>query len=246
MSGKILSIKDVAFVSFGIFCALASVVFFSVSTRESPEVVSKTTPNGIRGTPSCEAGFEDKLAEASRLAISGDAHQALAACDRLLVQAPSDHRPLLLRAEICLASGYLAKASVAAESAVLRSPENLDCLLMRVRTSMAFGQRASALVDIDSIIDDHPLHSEALFRRGMIYFADDLYEDALRDFNACISVGGERELSAAFFNRSKTCAALGRFSEAVKDMNRFSELTEDPLAVRESRKFIEEWKLTPE
>ena len=246
MRGKIPSMSTVAFGTFGILCALVSVVFFTVSTRESPKVGSGTTSLGSRRMPSCEAGFEGKLAEASRLAVSGDAHQALVACDRLVGQAPSDPRPLLLRAEICLASGHLAKASVAAESAVSRSPENLDCLLMRARTSIAFGRRAAALLDVDRIIEAHPLHSEALFRRGMIHFADDSFEDALRDFNACIAIGGESELPAALFNRSKTYAALGRFPEAVTDMNRFSELAEDPLAVRESRRFIEEWQLTPE
>lgn len=111
------------------------------------------------------------------------------------------------------------------EQAVVLAPDDAGIRVNRAQAYRSFGRYDEARQDLDRAIRVSPDLVAARFNRGALLYAQSDFEAALVDFDHCIAV--DPHTPAPYFNRASTYWELGRSDEAMSDLERFLELSDN-------------------
>lgn len=125
------------------------------------------------------------------------------------------------------------------EMAAKWRPNDASILSNRAQAYRGFGRKGEALADLNKAIELSPDLLAARFNRGAIYHEKGDYAKTLEDFSHCVAV--DPHAPAAYFNRASTYEALGQRQEAVADIERFKELTDNPAWDRAADELLKAW-----
>jgi tetratricopeptide (TPR) repeat protein len=164
---------------------------------------------------------------ATALQKLGRTDEALAACDRLLAQAPADFDGWFLRGNLLYSLSRAPDALAAFDKALALNPGNLGALCNRGETLRQLGRFPEAAAMFDEALGKNPRSVEALLGRGIIEFKNARTEKALLYFNTALEA--DPSCATALTGRGLAMQELGRFGDAMADFERA--LTLDPELV---------------
>lgn len=147
-----------------------------------------------------------------------------------------------VRGSILLSMGQVARALKDLELAVKWKPDDPGALTNRAQAYRGFGREQEALADLGRALELNPDLLAARFNRGAMRHARGDYQAALVDFDHCVAI--DPHSPAAYFNRASTYEALGRRADAIADVIRFRELTDNPEWQKTADELLKAWGAT--
>lgn len=131
-----------------------------------------------------------------------------------------------VRASLRLQMQQVSMALADLEKAVALNPDDAGVRVNRAQAYRSFGRYAEARQDLDRAVELAPDLVAARFNRGALLYAQNDFEGALADFDHCIAV--DPHTPAPYFNRASTYWELSRPDDAISDLERFLELSDNP------------------
>lgn len=144
-----------------------------------------------------------------------------------------------VRGSMLLSTGQVARALKDLELAAKWQPDDPAVLTNGAQAYRAFGREKEALTDLDRALALNPNLLAARFNRGVLLHAGGDYQGALVDFDHCVAVAPH--LPAAYFNRASIYDALGRREEAIADVLRFRESTDNLGWIKTADELLKAW-----
>ena len=205
------------------------------------------TPRSLSGdehhlgpNPHAALSSEQHIAVAMQHADEGRTAEALDVLTRAIAGSPNDPSLIGTRGSLLLAQDRVFDALVDLEKAVSLAPDSALLLINRSQAYRKFNRPQEAMADLDKAVALSPKLVPARFNRGVLLYAEAKYREALADFDVCVQVAPET--AGPYFNRAITRDAIGDQAGAVRDMNRFLELSDNPEWNRIARETMAKWE----
>lgn len=114
-----------------------------------------------------------------------------------------------------------------ANQAIRLDTANAELYFLRAQTQYFLGSYSDALRDLGKVflLKKNKVGGYEHYWRAMVYSAMENYEDALEGFNQAIRMDGQE--TAYHADRALTLAIIGRYGDALRDINRAMELEDD-------------------
>ena len=170
----------------------------------------------------------------------GRAPQALQTVDKAISRHPNNAELRALRGSLHLAGGDYTLALADLDTALNKTPDRPAWLVNRAQVYEKFNRRDAALVDLNRAIAIKPDFLPARFNRGTIYFNMSDLQAALTDFNQCIAT--DPHTPAPYFNRAAVHDALDNRAEAVADIERFLQLSDNQQWNAKAQELLALWR----
>ena len=216
-------------------------------TAPAQEMPAETTPPSLseKGlqtgpNPHAELSAEQHIAVAYQHAENGRMEQALDILARAIIANPNDASFLAALGGLLLGQDRAAEALEYLEAAVSLAPDSALLLVNRSQAYRKLNRSQEAMVDLDKAVALNPRLVPARFNRGVLLYDEARYKEALADFDVCIQAAPET--AGPYFNRAVTHDALGDQAEAVSDMNKFLELSDNPEWNKVAQDTIATWE----
>lgn len=155
---------------------------------------------------------------ATALQRLGRLKEALAACDRILSEAPFDFDALFLRGNILYEQRCLPEALACFDLALSQKPRDVGVLCNRGATLREMSRLAEAAAMFDAALAENPECVEGLLGRGIVEFKSARIERALAWFERALAADPSSAL--AFCGRGLALQHLGRIDDARRDFER--------------------------
>ena len=205
------------------------------------------TPKSLSGderhlgpNPHARLSSEQHIAVAMQHADEGRTAEALDVLTRAIAANPNDPSLIGTRGSLLLAQDRVFDALVDLEKAVSLAPDAPLLLINRSQAYRKFNRHQEAMADLDKAVALSPKLVPARFNRGVLLYGEARYKDALADFDVCVEVAPET--AGPYFNRAITHDALDDRAGAVRDMNRFLELSDNPEWNKTARETMAKWE----
>ena len=205
------------------------------------------TPRSLSGdqthvgpNPHATLSSEQHIAVAMQHADEGRMAEALDVLTRAIAGNPNDPSLIGTRGSLLLAEDRVFDALVDLEKAVSLAPDAPLLLINRSQAYRKFNRPQEAMADLDKAVALSPELVPARFNRGVLLYAEAKYKEALADFDVCVEVAPET--AGPYFNRAITRDAMGDHAGAVRDMNRFLELSDNPEWNETARETMAKWE----
>lgn len=170
----------------------------------------------------------------------GRREQALKTLAEGIAKYPQAARLYAVRASLRLQMQQVSAALQDLERAVTLAPDDASIRVNRAQAYRAFGRHDEAMADLDKAVAIAPDLIAARFNRGALAYAQNEFDLALADFDHCIAV--DPHTAAPYFNRASTYWELGRQADALRDLDRFIELTDNPEWRASATELKERWQ----
>ena len=170
----------------------------------------------------------------------GRHNEAMTSINRALNAHPESAHLFAVRSQIYAANKQKAPALADLERAINLESNNASLYVNRAAVYSSFDRDDEAMADLNrAIIIDNDMLA-ARFNRGSLHFIKENYDAALTDFEHCISV--DPHTAAPYFNRAAVLDALGRRGEAISDIERFLQLTQDENWRQTAQTLLSQWQ----
>lgn len=204
------------------------------STEANPSdngSLESKTPEEARSNP-------DALAEGTAQMESGDNAAALTAFTRAIQAAPSDSKPLVLRAFVLMKLRKVQAALADLNRAIGLNPKDGDAYEQRAMILAGGGATVPAIQDFTNAIRFKPLHMKLFIDRGLCFERLKMFAKAEADYDEAHRLVPKSGLpyeyrGGVFFDQGKLDAALAEFDEAVRLSPDLAEIYFNRAAVHE-------------
>lgn len=203
-----------------------------------PMPVTPGRPHG-QHDPHGALGAQQMMRIALQHQAEGRPVEALKTLDDAIMRFARDGELRAIRGSLLLSFGRVARALEDLELAVKLRPKDAAIYTNRAQAYRGFGREDEALADLDKAIALDGGLLAARFNRGAMLHARGEYDKALVDFDQCVAI--DPHAPAAYFNRASTYEALGRRADAVADLKRFRELTDNPQWQQAADDLMKAW-----
>jgi len=203
------------------------------------ETLSAGRPHGPQD-PHAGLTSEQQLKVALQHRQEGRAELAMATLDQAIERFPEQAGLRAVRGSIHLQQGQVVKALQDLELALALDPADTSALTNRAQAYRQFGRIPEALADLEQALVLDPDLLPARFNRGAIRYSSGEYRLALEDFDYCISL--DPHGAAPYFNRAATREALGDRAGAVRDLQRFVQITDNAQWLETANQLLVRWQ----
>ena len=175
----------------------SSILFLQVAARNHPQAVSL------------------QVALARSYVKNGEDAKAIALCDTIVAKFPGQLDALLLKAEILSKNGEQAEATAVLERAYLLAPGDAD-LAHTLGFHYAENGNPKVLLLADSLqkADLNGTHAEPLLLKGIYYYNQRKFDDAVKAFDAAIVI--DYNFMDAHMYKGQVFYDLKKYTEAAK------------------------------
>ena len=153
---------------------------------------------------------------------------------------PNSAELYAVRASLRLQMQQISAALSDLEKAVTLAPDDAMIRVNRAQAYRSFGRFDEAMKDLDVAVEQDPNLLPARFNRGALLYAGGEFDKALLDFDQCIAI--DPHAPAPYFNRGSTYWELSRSEDAMSDMERFLELSDNEEWNKAAEDLLKNWK----
>lgn len=203
------------------------------------QAAARIKPHG-ENDPHLNLGPEQYAMVALGHLQEGRHNEAMQSINRALSSHPESAHLFAVRSQIYLAQQQKAPALADLERAISYESDNASLYVNRAAVYSSFDRDDAAMADLNrAIILDNDMLA-ARFNRGSLHFIQENLEAALSDFEHCISV--DPHTPAPYFNRAAVLDAMGQRPEAIADIERFLQLSDDENWRSTAQALLTQWQ----
>lgn len=203
-----------------------------------PSIITPGRPHGQRD-PHGQLSVDKQIQIALQHKKEGRPHEAINTLSNALMRHENNAQLYAVRGSLYLEQGQVSDALRDLEAALRLNPTDASALTNRAQAYRGFGRMNEALADLDRAVELDPDLIAARFNRGAMLYEKDEMGKALTDFNHCIAV--DPHAPGPYFNRAAVYDAMGKRLEAVADLERFMELTDNENWKKSAQDILKAW-----
>ena len=225
--------------------AQGSMVLAEDAATMAPSPVKPGRPHASSFDPHGGLTTEKLLTVAYQHMNEGRPREAVYTLTTAIGRYPDEARLYAVRGSILLQQGQVTPALQDLDRAAALEPDNVAVLTNRAQAYRQFERYAEAIADLDRAIAINPDMIAARFNRGAMRYVQGNLVGAREDFDHCIAV--DPHLPAPYFNRAAVLDALGERPAAVKDIERFLQVSDNDAWRQQAQQLLDVWQgKTPE
>lgn len=200
-------------------CTVAALIATGCDKRSSEsDPAARSSPEIATSEPTPANPASDPVSEGTALMESGDNAAALKAFTRAVQAAPSDSKPLVMRAFVDMKLGKVRSALADLNRAIEVNPNEGDAYEQRGILLAGGGATPQAIQDFDKAIQLKPLHLKLYINRGLCYQRLKQFAKAEADYNRAHELVPKSGLpfeyrGGLFVEQGKLNAALAQLDE---------------------------------
>jgi len=204
----------------------------------APTPVTPGRPHG-QHDPHGQLSPETLVEIALQHKMEGRPHEAINTLSQAMLKHDNNAQLYAVRGSIYLEQGRVAQALRDLEAAIKLNPDDADALTNRAQAYRGFGRNQEALADLNRALELNPDLIPARFNRGAMLYGEGKLGLALADFDHCVAV--DPHAPTPYFNRAAVYDAMHNRKEAVADIERFMELTDNENWKRSAQEILKAW-----